>query len=672
MFAALASVAALAVLPASASAGVTEFDAGLTPGNAPADITAGPDGNLWFTQRGVLPGIGTITPAGAVTEYPVAPLQVPGEITTGPDGALWFTERGPTDAIARIEPATGTITDHSLPGGSRPTGIAAGADGNLWFTERSAGKIGRMTPAGELTEFSSGLSGGDTLNDIAAGPDGKLWFTVEHDGSHRIGSIDPYDPHDPCFYADGLTGAPNQITAASDGKLYFTETGDPAAIGHIRTSGLIKEYRSGLTADSAPAGVTEGGDGALWFTGGASPGRLGRLWPSAQAFSEFAAGSPGIDLTLDSTPAGITRGPDGNVWFTESAFPGRIGRITVPPRAELEITEIPDAHNRHTVGDGKLEATIAANSQATTYHVEYGPDAQYGKQSQELSAGAAAEPVTEVVELALAPDSHYHARLVATNGAGQAASSDVELWVDANGRLSDFEPEEPGTTPTPIDAAAPEEEPEEPEEPSASSPGDGASDLPAGPAAPVAPPVLGKAVVVRPLSGSVLVKTPGAADYRALDDGAHLPVGTMVDTREGRITLQSARNAHGNTQSGTFWGGVFQIRQRRRGRGMTDLFLRGGRFGACGQRAGASALARTSGRRGRAVRRLWGRDKHSRFRTHGRDSVATVRGTEWVTTDRCDGTLTKVTEGQVLVRDLHRKRNVLLSAGSAYLARHHH
>ena len=35
--------------------------------------------------------------------------------------------------------------------------------------------------------------------------------------------------------------------------------------------------------------------------------------------------------------------------------------------------------------------------------------------------------------------------------------------------------------------------------------------------------------------------------------------------------------------------------------------------------------------------------------------------------DRCDGTLTKVTEGKVLVRELHRKRSVLVRAGHAYL-----
>ena len=72
--AALASVAAVLALPASASSitptpRVTEFVTGLTLANAPGDITAGPDGNLWFTEQGVLPGIGRITTSGTITEY---------------------------------------------------------------------------------------------------------------------------------------------------------------------------------------------------------------------------------------------------------------------------------------------------------------------------------------------------------------------------------------------------------------------------------------------------------------------------------------------------------------------------------------------------------------------------------------------------------------------------
>jgi hypothetical protein len=41
----------------------------------------------------------------------------------------------------------------------------------------------------------------------------------------------------------------------------------------------------------------------------------------------------------------------------------------------------------------------------------------------------------------------------------------------------------------------------------------------------------------------------------------------------------------------------------------------------------------------------------------------------WLTADRCDGTLTRVTRGRVAVRDFRRKRTVVVRAGKSYLAR---
>jgi hypothetical protein len=58
-----------------------------------------------------------------------------------------------------------------------------------------------------------------------------------------------------------------------------------------------------------------------------------------------------------------------------------------------------------------------------------------------------------------------------------------------------------------------------------------------------------------------------------------------------------------------------------------------------------------------------------RFRTRGRYSAATVRGTIWNTIDRCDGTLTKVKRGVVVVRDFRKRRNITVRAGKSYLAR---
>lgn len=77
----------------------------------------------------------------------------PFAITAGPDGNLLFTEYE-GNRIGRITP-TGVVTEFSagISPGSGPNGIAAGPDGNLWFTERGGDRVGRITPQGVISEY---------------------------------------------------------------------------------------------------------------------------------------------------------------------------------------------------------------------------------------------------------------------------------------------------------------------------------------------------------------------------------------------------------------------------------------------------------------------------------------------------------------------------------------
>jgi hypothetical protein len=93
--------------------------------------------------------------------------------------------------------------------------------------------------------------------------------------------------------------------------------------------------------------------------------------------------------------------------------------------------------------------------------------------------------------------------------------------------------------------------------------------------------------------------------------------------------------------------------------GLTQLALTGS-FGSCPR--GARAARR------RRSRRLFS-SVHGRFRTRGRYSSATVRGTKWLTKDTCAGTLTSVTQGTVVVRDFAKHKTVTLRKGQKYLAR---
>jgi hypothetical protein len=184
------------------------------------------------------------------------------------------------------------------------------------------------------------------------------------------------------------------------------------------------------------------------------------------------------------------------------------------------------------------------------------------------------------------------------------------------------------------------------------------------------PPVLGKVVNVVPVSGTVLVRLPGTNKFVKLAAGQQLPVGSIVDARKGVVRLTSAANASGATQTANFYDGIFVIKQGPNG--LTDLALTGGSFARCptvrARRSAFDSRRRRKRSSSATIRKLWG-DGSGKFQTTGRYSSAAVRGTIWLVADRCDGTLTKVRKGTVTVRDLVRKRTVIVKAPKSYVAR---
>jgi hypothetical protein len=192
------------------------------------------------------------------------------------------------------------------------------------------------------------------------------------------------------------------------------------------------------------------------------------------------------------------------------------------------------------------------------------------------------------------------------------------------------------------------------------------TEAPAGAASVVAPsPVFARTVVLQPISGRVFIRQPGISTvFVRLTRTRVVPVGTVVDATLGRLSLTSANPPPGYTQTGHFFSGVFQIEQKRAGGGLVNLVLRDNfARNVCG-----SGAARAAALSQRVLGLLRGVAK-GRFRTTGRFSAATVRGTDWGVRDRCDGTLTVVREGVVRVSDFRLHRTVAVRAGQAYLAK---
>src|SRR5262245_32840377 len=268
---------------------VTEF--ALPPDTQPYGITVGSDGNLWFAeqffgagaQTGAMGRIGRITTAGVITEFSagISSFYHPFGITAGPDGNLWFTEEQSNPrAIGRVGRITtsGVITEFSTGQNNEPNLITAGPDGNLWFGEfgndpQAPGSIGRITPSGVVTQFG-GIQ--DQVFGITAGPDGNLWFTEP--AHFTIGRITPSGVITEVARTSA-GAAPEDITTGPDGNLWFVEAGRDR-IGRITTAGALTEFDATSPNSpphwAIPVGIAVGRDNNIWYTEVAGD-RIGRL-----------------------------------------------------------------------------------------------------------------------------------------------------------------------------------------------------------------------------------------------------------------------------------------------------------------------------------------------------------------------------------------------------------
>ena len=152
------------------------------------------------------------------------------------------------------------------------------------------------------------------------------------------------------------------------------------------------------------------------------------------------------------------------------------------------------------------------------------------------------------------------------------------------------------------------------------------------------------------------------ARFVPLTEAKQVPVGAEMNVKRGTVSLTSSKGPTGGVQTSQFYSGRFVVRQPRRERGMTEM------------RLSEPMKCTPNTRRGKVVasavrtRRLWGRGR-GRFRTRGRNSSATVRGTTWLQKDTCTTTTTTVREGVVIVKDFAKRKNVRVKAPRRHVAR---
>jgi Tol biopolymer transport system component len=146
--------------------------------------------------------------------------------------------------------------------------------------------------------------------------------------------------------------------------------------------------------------------------------------------------------------------------------------------------------------------------------------------------------------------------------------------------------------------------------------------------------------------------------------GGTVPYNATVDVTQGAIVLTTTTGKLRVFPAGAKSAVFVLHRGTDSGRPIVELALAHGDFSVCPKRRTKSAGATAPV----VVRQLWG-DGTGSFRTRGRYGAATVRGTRWLTADRCDGTLTRVTRGVVQVNDTAKHKLVTVRAPGSYLAK---
>lgn len=539
------------------------------------------------------------------------------DITTIVSSQVFDTAAAPNTQIGSCSATAPTVTCGLFPSATIPAGDTVRVAVNGVTSSTTAGA---KTLTASTTSDTPGVTGNFTL----AGAQQISGLTVTP--SSTAGGAHPvtYAVTFTTSSTGGLAGIASSrinvtypsgtdLTGVVGTQVFDTTDAPNTQIGSCGVSGLV------VSCGLFPSSTIGAGHGARVVINGVTnpPGGSATL---TVATTSDTGGVPSTFAVSPAPPA--TGGAGATAASTQT---------TAPPTATPSPPSVTG-----TTGVG-LSALVNPNGLPTTVHFEYGLDPAvsgapltYDSRTadQSLPGDSADHAVTANVG-SLVPNATYHVRVVATNSAGTVTGADQTFTTKAD--------------------------------------------------APPPAPVLGEEVNVAVVSGLVFVKLPGAAarqvkgtGFVPLTEARQLPIGTQVDARRGTIRLVAATTAGSKTQAGTFSAALFQMEQSRarRQKGLTTVRLLDDAFtGAPSSSAICKASARAKRPPKAKIVQLLKANVHGRFRSRGRYAAATVRGTSWDMADRCDGTLTVVHRGTVIVTDLRRHRAITVKAGKSYLAK---
>jgi virginiamycin B lyase len=302
------------LVPGKAEIGFREWQVP-TLGQRARDPVEAADGAIWWAgQFGNL--VGRLDPAsGEMTEYTLPDGSLPHSVTLDRAGGVWFTGNG-NGTIGRLDPASGAITVHQMPDPAArdPHTAEFDAGGILWFTLQQSNMIGRLDPAtGEVKLVTMNRPGARPYG-IKIDAQGTPWIACN--GAPCLVRVDPATMALTEIELPLAGTTVRRLDIAADGTIWYVNSGKGRLGRYDPKTGAIKEWPSPSGPDSHPYALAVV-EGAVWYNeSGKRPDALVRFDPASETFQSWPIPSGGIH-------AGIVRHMrptrDGNLLIHQSS-----------------------------------------------------------------------------------------------------------------------------------------------------------------------------------------------------------------------------------------------------------------------------------------------------------------------------------------------------------------
>lgn len=333
-------IAASAQSAAAAPTVTGEFD---LPG-MPNQLAAGPDGFIWVIVGGTN-DFSRVSPDGTVTSYDATNLSNPVGVTAGPDGNMWFTQINGVVKISPSDPLTGVATTINAIGGPQEI-VSDGTD--LWTA--SGDTVVRIPPASPNTPQLFTINGMNARG-IAVGSDGLVW--IADFGGNKVFSLTTANVQTP--YDLGANAGVQDVAAGPNGQVVIPRPGQQN-IGLLSPGGIPTAFP---TPAGDPFGATFGTDNAYWVAQFLS-GDLGRLTPDGK-YSVLTG------LSANSGPRYVAAGPGNTLWVSlnQASKIARVSGVDPAPLTTT-ISSLKLTPSAFKVGKKSTPLTLAAKRKYKT------------------------------------------------------------------------------------------------------------------------------------------------------------------------------------------------------------------------------------------------------------------------------------------------------------------